>query len=44
MTDKLEWTANLVSSIDKKLNAAVSTDELKKLSVESAKSDFRKVI
>lgn len=44
MTDQLTWTANLVTSIEKKLRAAVSADELKKLTIDSAKSEFRKVI
>ena len=44
VTEQLKWTANLVSQVDKRLRAAVTADELKKLSIDSAKPEFRKVI
>lgn len=44
VSDAFTVTANLVNSIDKRLRAAVSADELKKLTIESAKPEFRKVI
>jgi len=40
----LRWTAELVANVNKILRASVSADELKKLSVESAKPEFKKVI
>ena len=40
----LQWTANLVSNVDKKLRAAVSADELKKLTVDNARPEFKKVL
>ena len=41
---QLEWTAQLVSSVEKRLRAAVSADELRKLTIENAKPEFKKVL
>lgn len=43
-TSALQWTAQLVTQVDKKLRAAVSADELKKLSIDNAKPEFKKVL
>jgi hypothetical protein len=34
----------MIANIEKRLRAAVSADELKKLSIDYAKPEFRKVI
>ena len=41
---RLEWTAQLVSNVDKKLRASVSVDELKKLCLQNALPEFKKVL
>lgn len=41
---QLQWTVKLVQTIDKRLHANVTADELKKLSVENAKPEFKKVL
>ena len=41
---QLQWTVKLVQTIDKRLHASVTADELKKLSVENAKPEFKKVL
>ena len=40
----LQWTAQLVSLVDKKLRAAVSADELKKLCLENSRPEFKKIL
>ena len=42
--DKFQWTHNLVQSVDKRLRDAVNADELKKLTLENAKPEFKKVL
>ena len=42
--ERLQWTDALVKNIDNKLTAAVQSNELKKLTLDSAKPEFRKVI
>ena len=41
---QLQWTSQLVSMVDKRLRASVTADELKKLSVENARPEFKKVL
>ena len=43
-SEALAWTVQLVSSVDKRLRAVTSADELKKLTVENAKPEFKKVL
>ena len=40
----LRWTAEIVQNVDKRLRAAVSADELKKLTIENARPEFKKVL
>ena len=39
-----QWTAQLVANVEKRLKAAVSADELKKLTVDYARPEFKKVL
>ena len=41
---QLQETAKMVNNIEKRLREAVTADELKKLTLDSAKPEFRKVI
>ena len=41
---QLQWTSQLVSMVDKRLRASVTADELKKLSIENARPEFKKVL
>lgn len=43
-SERLAWTAQLVSNVDKKLRASVSVDELKKLCLNNALPEFKKVL
>lgn len=43
-TNRIQWTYNLVTKIDKRLSDAVNADELKKLTLEHAKPEFKKVL
>ena len=43
-SERLQWTAQLVSNVDKKLRASVSVDELKKLCLNNAAPEFKKVL
>ena len=40
----LQWTAQLVSNVDKRLRATVSVEELKKLCISNALPEFKKVL
>jgi len=41
---RLQWTASLVTNVDKRLRASVSVDELKKLCINNAMTEFKKVL
>lgn len=43
-TSALQWTAQLVQNLDRRLRQVVSADELKKLSIDNAKQEFKKVL
>ena len=42
--EALQKTALLVNNIDKRLSAAVSADELRKLTMDNARPEFKKVL
>ena len=42
--DPLQWTAQLVSNVDKQLRTAVTAESLKKLTIDNARPEFKKVL